>query len=74
MDPISGLTIATAVAQFLEVAFKLTSKSVELYRHGSLIRHSQIREQAETLQHFNDIIKSALNDIDVAERKANARQ
>ena len=59
MEPISALSIACGVIQFLDVGAKVLSKFREIYKDGSTAEHAELRATAEHL------ITIQLNDLSV---------
>ena len=54
MDPVVAVGLATNVAQLVEIAWKIVSKSHEIYKHGGLPEHRDAETITIDLQGIND--------------------
>jgi hypothetical protein len=63
MDGLSALSVAASIAQFIEFACSLVSKSREIYRstHGSSIHHFESELATKRLVELSRTIKTSLH-------------
>lgn len=68
MEPLSALSIATAVVQFLDFAGTLVSGTWEISRSsfGDTEKNSDLRYITESLQKHNEELRNCLNQSNVA--------
>jgi hypothetical protein len=64
MDPLSALSVAAAVAQFLQFAGSLVSDTQQIYAKGSLVDHIECENATKRLCSLAEEIQSSLCDLD----------
>src|SRR6266536_6475334 len=63
MDPLSALSIAASVAQFIQFASSLVSKSHQIYAEGALVDHVECENATKRLVNLTNEVQSSLGDL-----------
>ncbi|OCT51420.1 hypothetical protein CLCR_07983 [Cladophialophora carrionii] len=71
LDPISALSIAASVVQFIDFGTKLISKSRELARSstGALVEHGQMKAASNRLKELDDGLLNSLSILTAKKKK-----
>lgn len=64
MDPLSALSVASSVIQFVQFGGSLVAKSHEIYTSGSLRSNIDYEEATQRLSSLTNGVKSSLNDLE----------
>lgn len=63
MDPLSALSLASSVVQFVQFGGSLVSKSRQIYEHGKLQSNIDFEEAVHRLTALTGGVKSSLGDL-----------
>ncbi len=58
LDPLTALSVAACVAQFVDFSIKLVSNGVELYHHGTLANNNELEQATKDLTHLTEELAS----------------
>jgi len=64
MDPLSALSIAASIAQFIQFGGSLVSKSCQLYRRGALVDHTECENAVKRLFELTENLNTPSRGLD----------
>jgi len=64
MDPLSALGVAASVAQFVQFASSLVSKSREIYVHGASLDHVECESATKRLVELTANIRTSSKELE----------
>ena len=63
LDPLTALSVAGNIVQFVNYSFKLVSKTNEFREHGSLLQHQHLRQYAQQIKEFSSLLETRLKGL-----------